>query len=394
MKDREGGFPVLRLTAIRDGRVDLEQSKEGAWTAEEARQFVVRSGDMLVVRGNGSRSLVGRAGVVGPVSAPVAYPDTLIRVRPSADIVSTRFLALAWHSTGVREQIEAAARTTAGIYKINQRDLASLVIPVPPLDEQRRIVDILEGHLSRLDAADAYATAAARGLGRASAAQLTQLVSDSDPTARLSALATSSGYGTSTKCAPDGAGPAVVRIPNIKRGAIDLGDEKRVVDSSVDVSGLMLSEDDLLIVRTNGSRDLIGRTAVVQGGIHASFASYLIRYRFDPDLVLAEWVHQMLARPAARAVLEGLAASSAGQYNLSLGKLDRVEIAVPPVTEQTRRLSAHRETTYAADRIAASVEAVQTRSKKLRRALLAAAFSGRLSGQPSDLEIAEEMAHA
>ncbi|MFE2500454.1 restriction endonuclease subunit S [Streptomyces rubiginosohelvolus] len=49
--------------------------------------------------------------------------------------------------------IEGAARTTAGIYKINQQILAGVKLPIPPLSEQRRIVECLDDHLSRLDAA-------------------------------------------------------------------------------------------------------------------------------------------------------------------------------------------------------------------------------------------------
>ncbi|GAB4901217.1 hypothetical protein MAHJHV28_44120 [Mycobacterium avium subsp. hominissuis] len=37
--------------------------------------------------------------------------------------------------------------------KINKHALGQLPVPVPPLDDQRRIVDLLEDHLSRLDAA-------------------------------------------------------------------------------------------------------------------------------------------------------------------------------------------------------------------------------------------------
>lgn len=53
------------------------------------------------------------------VSDPVAFPDTLIRVRTRLDTVHPEFLALVWNGSDVRRQIEAAAKTTAGIYKIN-----------------------------------------------------------------------------------------------------------------------------------------------------------------------------------------------------------------------------------------------------------------------------------
>ncbi|MEU1359138.1 hypothetical protein ABZ356_04765 [Micromonospora zamorensis] len=137
-----GGFPVLRLTALRGGDVDLEERKPGAWSLSEAQQYLVRQGDFLVSRGNGSLRLVGRGGLVSqdPERDPVAFPDTMIRVRVDESKMRPQFLALAWNSPQVRRQIERFARTTAGIYKINQAMLLDVALPVPDLAVQDQII--------------------------------------------------------------------------------------------------------------------------------------------------------------------------------------------------------------------------------------------------------------
>lgn len=140
---REGGFPVLRLTALREARVDLSERKAGAWSAAEAARFLVQRGDFLISRGNGSLRLVGRGGLVTDDPDPVAYPDTLIRARPDASKISPGFLALVWNAPVVRKQIENVAKTTAGIYKVNQRDLAAMRVPVPSLAEQERVLRLV-----------------------------------------------------------------------------------------------------------------------------------------------------------------------------------------------------------------------------------------------------------
>jgi type I restriction enzyme, S subunit len=134
------GFPVLRLTSIRDGRIDCAQRKIGAWSAVDARPFLSHKDDFLVARGNGSRSLVGRGGLVVDQTDPVAYPDTTIRVRSDPRVLDAQFLAIVWDLREVRRQIERAARTTAGIYKVNQADLRGVAIPVPTLSAQRDVV--------------------------------------------------------------------------------------------------------------------------------------------------------------------------------------------------------------------------------------------------------------
>ncbi len=138
--DDPSGFPVLRLNAITLRGLDLAQRKRGAWTAEQASRFVIRRDDFLVVRGNGSLKLVGRGALVSDVPDPVAYPDTLIRVRTNRKEVQPRFLAIIWNSRMVRDQIESKARTTAGIHKINQRDLERIEIPRFDPDVQSAIV--------------------------------------------------------------------------------------------------------------------------------------------------------------------------------------------------------------------------------------------------------------
>jgi type I restriction enzyme, S subunit len=146
----EVGAKVLRLTAVREGRIDLGEWKYGAWSEEEAQQFSVVEGDLLIVRGNGSLALVGRAGLVGPVRDQVAYPDTLIRLRTLNTIVRPTWISLVWDSDRSRAHLERRARTSAGIYKISQPDIVSVAVPVPPLAEQDRILEEFESHREQI----------------------------------------------------------------------------------------------------------------------------------------------------------------------------------------------------------------------------------------------------
>jgi type I restriction enzyme S subunit len=138
VKTAIGGFPVLRLTALKHGNIDPREQKMGAWTAGEAKPFLVTVGDFLVSRGSGSIRLVGLGGLVRRLQNPVAYPDTMIRFRMCKG-VDRMFFAHVWNSTAIRSQVELKAKTTAGIFKVNQSDLEMCVIPLPPEPEQSRI---------------------------------------------------------------------------------------------------------------------------------------------------------------------------------------------------------------------------------------------------------------
>jgi type I restriction enzyme, S subunit len=151
--DNASGFPVLRLTAIRKTRIQLDEFKLGEWTEDQAEPYLVRKDDFLVARGNGSLDLVGRGGLVGDAPRVVAFPDTMIRVRPRTVAIAPEYLRHLWNSPVIRRQIEQSARTTAGIYKINQEHLRQTQIPLPPRLEQDRIAETLDVQVSRFETA-------------------------------------------------------------------------------------------------------------------------------------------------------------------------------------------------------------------------------------------------
>jgi type I restriction enzyme S subunit len=210
--------------------------------------------------------------------------------------------------------------------------------------------------------------------------------------AGLNQLAWDSGYGTSEKCGYEGAGVPVLRIPNIARGLIDLGDVKRALKAS-DTHDLDVAPGDLLIVRTNGSRDLIGRAAIVASPLPepTSFASYLIRFRLLALGSIPAWVGRYWQSAFIRGVVEGHAASSAGQYNVSLGELCSCPVPLAPFSEQAAVLDAIEPVLK--NRLAAERLATDTLSRlnELERAVLAKAFRGELIPQDPNDEPAEVM---
>lgn len=151
VKGRASGFPVLRLTAIKNNRLDLLESKNGDWEREDALGYIVRKGDFFLARGNGSKRLVGRGGLVPDLDRDIAYPDTMIRLRVNPRVVGEHFFSFVWNSRIVRRQIERTARTTAGIYKINQGHVINFVVPLCSSSEQTVIVNRLLSALSTID---------------------------------------------------------------------------------------------------------------------------------------------------------------------------------------------------------------------------------------------------
>jgi type I restriction enzyme S subunit len=323
------GVPHLRpMNVSRDGRIDLETVKY----VEDKAGARIQSGDVLFNNTN-SPDLVGKTAFFDR-AGDWAYSNHMTRLR-SSGATDGRFLAVQLHwlwMTGFYKTILNNHVNQASVATKNL--LANVSVLVPPLAEQRRIVAAIEEHISRLDAAERSLRDAASKVAALRAAILAGVTAGLEST-RLGELVTELRYGTSVKCSYDAAGPPVLRIPNVQRGAVDLSDLKYATDAELDLSSFSVQRGDLLFVRTNGSRDLIGRTASADGAAGMAFASYLIRARPDPARLESRYAVIALSTPKVRAVIESKAATSAGQYNLNLAALRSLDISRAPGSVRT-----------------------------------------------------------
>lgn len=206
--------------------------------------------------------------------------------------------------------------------------------------------------------------------------------------ASIDDLAWSSGYGTSVKCTYEADGPAVLRIPNIRDGQFDYTDLKFATRPSEIGEHDYVEPGDFLIVRTNGSRDLIGRAGVALGTPQprCSFASYLIRYRLIGDPALWTWLSLVWESALVRQRIESRAATTAGQYNVSLTSLSDIAAPLPPPDEVSEIVRQVEHSLTLADRIVASLETAVTRARAWRQSVLNTAFAGKLVPQNVDDE--------
>ncbi|MBN9503266.1 MAG: restriction endonuclease subunit S [Armatimonadetes bacterium] len=147
-KDYPPGIRALRLSAFLENGFDYSDVRYLSFDSGLPKDVWIKEGDFFVSRGNGSLHLVGRGTTAQAPLEPTIYPDTMIRLRFSSDLSVSNWIATIWPSKFIRRQIEDRVKTTAGIYKIAQPQLTSIVVPLPPLKEQCRIVTELERRMS------------------------------------------------------------------------------------------------------------------------------------------------------------------------------------------------------------------------------------------------------
>jgi type I restriction enzyme, S subunit len=109
-------------------------------------------GDILMIRSNGSVSLVGKTALVSEREAGFAYAGYLIRLRADVGRVLPEYLNLSLQTHSVREQIEIPARSTSGVHNINSTEVLSLKVKLPDLDAQKATVRRVEALFKLADA--------------------------------------------------------------------------------------------------------------------------------------------------------------------------------------------------------------------------------------------------
>jgi type I restriction enzyme S subunit len=398
--------PYLRNVNVQWGRIDTGDVLTMELADDERDRFAVEKGDLLVCEGGE----IGRAAIWHGRSEYIAYQKALHRVRPS-DAVESRYLLHLLRHLAVSGQLAKHATGTT-IAHLPQQQLRRLRIPVPPLEDQRRIVNILEDHLSRLDASVTGLDSASRR------AMLLTLTSSMQAITRVGSTTTSRSvsygdrevavprgwqastvgdeaslvqYGTSSKTseAADLDAIAVLRMGNLHGGAIVTDKLKYLPRDHPEVASLLLQRGDLLFNRTN-SAELVGKSAVFDRDDNSmTFASYLIRVRFGPA-VRPAWANLVINSPLGRAYIRSVASQQVGQANVNGTKLKAFPLMLPPLDVQDRLLARHEAVDETRRRLVAQVAQTRQRTSLLRRALLQAAFTGRLTETSSGLDRAEE----
>ncbi|WP_074436879.1 restriction endonuclease subunit S [Tessaracoccus massiliensis] len=392
-RGRSKGLPqvrYLRNINVQWGRIDTGHLAEMELADEERERFRVREGDLLVCEGGE----VGRAAIWKQDDEYIAYQKALHRVRPK-DGIAPEYL---------RYALENAARTgalkpfTTGstIAHLPQQNLRRLPIALAPQREQPMVIEALEGHLSRIQYAH---EALERGMHRLDAvtkAILVGLIPDRDGYPKDWITATVGDAGRvelGRQRHPDcHSGPNMrpyLRVANVFEDRIDSSDLMEMHWPGDSFERFELRPGDILL-NEGQSPQFLGRPALYAGEpANVAFTNSLIRFRARAD-VLPEFALLVFRRHmhAGRFMRESRITTNIA--HLSASRLKRVEFPIPPVSAQEKIVAAATDQLSCVARLRTSVTGAKRREGLLRRSLLSAAFSGRLTRRASDIDHLEE----
>ena len=106
-----------------------------------SEEYMLRDNDIVFVRSNGNKALVGRSIVIYPGDVPTTFSGFCIRYRKYDDSIIVPYLLHVLKTDSFRNKMVGRG---ANIQNLNQQILASLIIPVPPLELQNQFASFVQ----------------------------------------------------------------------------------------------------------------------------------------------------------------------------------------------------------------------------------------------------------
>ena len=366
---RQNGMPLLRIRDV--GRSDTATSYSGEYDA----MYVVERGSIVVGMDGDFRVALwtGRPALLNQRVCKITVRDE--------DLFEHRFLLHVLQ--GYLDAINAQTSSVT-VKHLSSRTVQDIPLPLPPLNEQRRIVAAIEEQLSRLDAADASLSQARRRLDAFRRAALVDGFNGSWPRVPLKEV-TDEGrpicYGILKPKTVGDLRVPYVEVRSIKNGRVDVESLHRTTRALHDEfkRSELRAGDVVLAIR--GSFD---RAAVVPVQLEGANVSRDVA-RIAPLPVLdSSYLAHYLGGPVAYRYF-ARAARGVAVRGVNIGDLRTMPIPLPPLEEQKRIVAEVEKRLSVIDVMRASIERAERRSAALRRSILERAFRGELVPQdPSD----------
>lgn len=412
------GDPIIRIQNLKSHSASFNH-----YEGSLPERFRARTGDVLFAwsgtPGTSFGAHVWRGGNawINQHIFRVDYPD---------DVYDREFLRFALN-VNVQSYIEQA-QGGVGLAHITKKKLVESTLITPPLAEQRRIVRILNDIEQRREAASKSLTSVRNLLvnfrrailASACSGRLTEDWQHDHPDLRaeetedllarrraeqgrrfkevrpnphaseselpekwsrvpLGLLLRDLKYGTSKRSDYAVDGTPVIRIPNVSGPSFDSSDLKFAVLADGERDDLSLAAGDLLMIRSNGSAELVGKAMLVPEKAYGmAFAGYLLRLRLDVSSVDPAYVEMALSSPDLRTQIELPARSTSGVHNINSGEVRSLVVALPPISEQREIVRRVEALLKANEGVSVRVEAASSALERVSQAALGKAFRGEL----------------
>ncbi|ENV4249023.1 restriction endonuclease subunit S [Vibrio parahaemolyticus] len=153
---------------------------------------------------------------------------------------------------------------------------------------------------------------------------------------RLGELLPQFQNGASSRGDKEGNEIVVLRLADIKDWQISLDDTRSIVIERKSIERYSLQEGDVLIIRVNGSADIVGRFVTCYEDYDAIYCDHFIRMRFPVECYMPSFLSLLGSSSIIREKIADLFISTAGQKTVNQTHISSLITVLPPIKEQLR----------------------------------------------------------
>lgn len=311
-----------------------KQARSGLEIGDKAL-FLLKEGDFIL---QVTFAWEGAIAIVGPQEGGMYGSTRYPTFRVDESRVVPQFLLHFFETERGREQLVKICPGSAGRNRVlNLNRLGEVIVPVPSLATQRRIVERVAELASKLMEAknlrQQSSGEASRLLGEHIAEIFSRHKGDSWRPGVLGDYIRDDCYGTSEKTNDDSTGTPILRMGNIQKGRLINHSLKYLHVAHKEREKLILMAGDILVNRTN-SAELVGKCAVFDLEGEYGFASYIIRLRLDQTQADPRLIAAYINSPIGRAYMFAEKKQMTGQANVNATTLKKLPIPLPDLRSQ------------------------------------------------------------
>lgn len=386
------GIPFISAEAVKNDKLDF--NKKRGYISEEdnirfSKKYFPLKGDIYMVKSGATTGNVAKVETdeVFNIWSPLAV------MRPNKKIISTDFLFYViksdYFNTSVKLKWNMGTQQNIGMGV-----LSNINIFVPSTEEQTAIATYLDSKLGEIDRLISKQETLLEKLAEQRTAIITHTVTkglNPDVEMKNSGVAwlgevpshwevkrlkflgdivLGLTYSPENITNEDN-GILVLRSSNIQNGKLEFDDN--VFVNSIIPKKMLTTEQDILICSRNGSRSLIGKCALIdEKGINQTFGAFMTVYRTP----YRKFIYYILNSDIFKSQLGLFLTSTINQLTTQV--LGNLNIAFPPLAEQTAIATYLDEQTAQIDRLSERVRQVIDSLKSYRSALITQAVTGKI----------------
>lgn len=319
----------IRMLQIRDFTQDREDKQEFVKITNSTK--TCNKDDILIARYGASigKILTGLSG---------AYNVAIMKTIPDESIISKRYLMYFLFSDLFQLAIKNVGSRAAQA-GFNKNDLEKILIDVPSIEEQNRIVSLLD----KADEIRAKKKLANDKLDEFLKSTFISMFGDpvNDKTIPKEHLEkylvyVQNGISRRRKI-PQNIGEIVFRIKEIRENYIDYSDINRIPLDDKEKDKYRININELLFIRVNGNKDYVGRNTVFRGYNEDTFFNdHIMRVKINESELNPIYLSRFLNLPFGKEEIKKYVKTSAGQFTINQHGLGSVELPIPPIEDQNK----------------------------------------------------------